>query len=62
MEQADFDQVVITGADGHRVTMSRDEYFGQALRVRVDQLVKGQARFFQGNQVVSALKALKNTR
>ena len=62
MEQADFDQVVITGTDGRRVTMSPDEYFRQALKVRVDQLVKGQARFFQGDQAVSALKALKTTR
>jgi hypothetical protein len=62
VEHVDFDQVVITGSDGHRVTMSKDDYFRQALRVRVDQLVKGRARFFQGDQAVSALKALKHTR
>lgn len=62
MEQADFDQVVVTGSDGQRVTMTKDQYFVQALKVRVDQLCKGQARFFREGQVVSALKALKSTR
>ena len=42
--------------------MTKDQYFGQALKLRIDQLCKGQARFFQQGQVVSALKALKKTR
>ena len=61
MEQADFDQVVITEPDGRRVTTTKDEYFRLPLKLRVDQLVKGRAKFFHQGQPVSALKALKGT-
>ena len=62
MEQADFDQVVISESDSHRVTMSKDEYFRLSLRVRVDQLCKGHVRFFHRGQPVSTLKAMKANR
>jgi hypothetical protein len=62
VEQGDFDQAEITEPGGQRVTMTKDQYFRQALKVRVDQLCKGQVRFFRDGQAVSALKALKSAR
>jgi len=59
LEKADFDLVIIKEA-GQEVRMTKEEYFGLALRVRVNHLCNGQVRFFHQGKPVSTLKALKS--
>lgn len=59
MEDAGFDQAIITQSDGRGVTLTKDEYYRLTLRERVDQLCKGQVRFFYQGQPVSPLKATR---
>jgi late competence protein required for DNA uptake (superfamily II DNA/RNA helicase) len=59
LEKADFDLVIIKEAD-REVRMTKEEYFGLALRVRVNHLCNGQVRFFHQGKPVSTLKALKS--
>jgi hypothetical protein len=59
VEEADFDQAIVSHADGRRETMSKADYYRQSLKARVDQLCKGQARFFYQGQPVSPLKATR---
>jgi hypothetical protein len=59
VEEADFDEAIVSHADGRRQTMTKVEYYRQSLKVRVDQLCRGQARFFYLGQPVSPLKATR---
>jgi hypothetical protein len=59
VEDGTFDQAIVSHSDGRRETMTRDEYYRLPLKVRVDQLVKGQVRFFYQGQPVSPLKATR---
>ena len=59
MEQTDFDQAIVSQPNGAPQTMTRDEYYRQPLRVRVDQLIKGQVRFLAQGQPVSPLKIVR---
>jgi hypothetical protein len=60
LEKADFDLVIINEANNRQVRMTKEEYFGLALKVRVNHLCNGQVRFFLQGQPVSTLKALKS--
>ena len=45
--------------NGSSQTMSKEDYYRQPLKVRVDQLCKGQVRFFSQGQSVSPLKVVR---
>jgi hypothetical protein len=59
VKEADFDQAIVTHANGSSQTMSKDDYYRQPLKMRVDQLCKGQVRFFARGQPVSPLKVVR---
>jgi len=59
VKDGDFDQAIVTNANGSSQTMSRDDYYRQPLKMRVDQLCKGQVRFFAQGQPVSPLKVVR---
>jgi hypothetical protein len=59
VDESDFDQAIINQSDGRSEKLTRDEYFRQPLRMRVDQLCKRQVRFFNRGQPVSSLKATR---
>lgn len=59
VNEGDFDQAIVTHANGLSQTMSRDDYYRQPLKIRVDQLCKGQVRFFARGEPVSPLKVVR---
>jgi hypothetical protein len=53
-----YDRVIVTGPDGTKRTLSRDEFEALPLRERVNYLMEGAAQFFLLGESVSARDAM----
>jgi hypothetical protein len=61
VEEGEFDQAIVSPPGGRSETLTKEAYFRQSLRVRIDQLCKGQVRFFYRGEPVSSLKASRRS-